>query len=232
MNETEFLREQVRTERRHMAEVRSALDSALTLQAAAMQTGPAPGPAPGTAAVSVTGSAAASMSHSNSAEFCGAAARYLVFIVQRFNAQDSIHCEQLRPRISAADHPARQALEDLTQTLQRSALAIATLQAALQASLAAPSGASDTLRVACTRYLEFYRTELATRQNSLYPLLEQHYGAADWRRASLVDADSILEERALYAAVRALLPPGVELKSRGRPAPFADDRPTRAEVAP
>lgn len=197
MDELSFIREQVRTERRHMAEVRSALEAALAHDAA--QT------------------AAASSAH----DFILATARYLVFAVQRFNAQDQKHCEQLRPRLGdaagAATSAATKALDDLTQTLARSRNTIAALQVAVTSAATADPQSSASLRSACASYLDFYKSELLTQTGSLSPLLEQHYSAADWRRASMVDAESILEERDLYDAVRSALPSGIELKSAGRP---------------
>lgn len=173
MNELEFIRDQVRTERRHMAEVRSILQAALS-------------------------STPASPVTARSIEL---AARYLVFSVRRFDAQDQMHCEQLAPRISAGDAVACGSLAALAQTLSLSRAAIEQLQCALTAAGAAPD--SETLRIACEGYLDFYRRSLTTLRASLYPLLEQHYGVADWRRASLVDAESIISERELYDAVRA-----------------------------
>ena len=184
MNELEFIREQVRLERQHMAEVRQALESALATDATLT-------------------------------EFCQSAARYLVFVVQRFNAQDQIHCDQLGPRLDPNDAANSESLRSLAATLARSRAAIAELESALGAD------AVTTLPRECRRYLQFYRTELSTRKNVLYPLLVLHYDIGDWRRASLVTADSILTERELYAAVQARLPQGVELKSAGRPASSA-----------
>lgn len=201
MNELQYIREQVRTERRHMAEVRLALTSALDAGFVAPILLP----------------------------FCAAGARYLVFIVKRFNAQDQLHCDQLQPHLAPEDVENRESLQQLTQTLARSREAIGKLDLALRSC--ATGTAEETLRSACSSYLAFYRDELATRRNSLYPLLERHYGVAEWRRASLVDAESILEERALYGAVQASLPEGIELKSGGRPA-SPNDAVARRDAAP
>jgi hypothetical protein len=187
VNDLEFIREQVRTERRHMAEVRQALGQALE----------------------------ADIDVGRLEAFCRVATQYLIFVVQRFNQQDGIHCDQLRPKVPADDTVMLNTLAQLVQTLARNRAAILKLAQALQL---ASTTQSSTLPAACRTYLEFYRSELATQRNSLYPLMEQHYSHADWRRASLVDADSILEERERYQAVRQSLPAGIELKSSGRPA--------------
>jgi hypothetical protein len=144
-----------------------------------------------------------------------AAARYLVFVVRRFNAQDLEHFAILQPLIPATAQADRAALVDLTETLRLSGCAIDRLSAALDAPL------GDLLAAGRT-FNQFYTDVLMRRRHSIYHLFEQHYGIAEWRRASLVDADSILEERALYEAVGRTLPAGVELRSPGRPANTAD----------
>lgn len=187
MDELSFIREQVRTERRHMGEVRRALAQVLR-----------EAPVTGTGRGTETGA-------DRGATFIAAAASYLVFIVQRFNAQDQQHCELLRPRLPANDASALAAVDSLAATLARSREAVAALQQVVQ------GGAADQLRAAATAYLEFHERELLPKGSSLSPWMEKLYGAADWRRASMVDAESILEERARYDALRAALPPGIEL---------------------
>ena len=189
MDELAFIREQVRTERRHMAEVRQALGTAIDARINAESLDP----------------------------FCAAAVQYLLFAVRRFNAQDQAHCDQLRPRLPVDDKSSQALLDALGSTLARSRVAIDELA---NSTVAPPSNAQGSALVdAAQRYLAFYREALATQQGSLYPLFEKHYRQQDWRAASMVDADSVLEERRLYAAVRACLPDGVELKSAGRPLP-------------
>jgi hypothetical protein len=182
MNEQEFIRQQVSTERAHMGATRAALGAALAANYPATVIEP----------------------------FARAAARYLVFVVRRFNAQDLEHCAILRPLIPATDLADRTTLDDLAETLGLSGSAIDALAAALNAPAADLLAASGT-------YNQFYAEVLVRRRHAIYHLFERHYGIAEWRRASFVDADSILAERELYAAVGTTLPAGLELRSPGRP---------------
>ncbi len=183
MNEQDFIRQQVQLERAHMGATRAALAKALDGQYPTEILEP----------------------------FARAAARYLVFVVRRFNRQDLEHCAILLPLVPASDTADHEALADLTKTLQLSGTAIEALASRLDAPL-------PDLLAACVDYNQFYTTVLMARRHATYHLFEQHYDIESWRRASFVDADSILEERALYAEANRLLPTGVELRSPGRPA--------------
>jgi hypothetical protein len=58
---------------------------------------------------------------------------------------------------------------------------------------------------------EFYRFlggAWKTRRDAIDRLLSSNLRVADWRMVAGIDADSILEERGLYAQVRQHLPPG------------------------
>lgn len=107
MDEAAFLRHQVSTERRHMAEVKNAARAALAGSAA------------------THGDARGQLSR-----FAAEAVAYLSFIMQRFNAQDQAHCELLRPRIAPADARNLALLDDLEATLVLSRRALAALGAA------------------------------------------------------------------------------------------------------
>lgn len=183
MNELEFVRQQVSTERSHMGATRAALAAAL----------------------------AADYPQGTLTPFVNAAAVYLVFVVRRFNRQDLEHCSMLTPLVPASDAEDRAALVDLSETLRLSSGAVDKLAAALP-------GTPAELLAACRDYNRFYTDVLVKRRHAIYHLFERHYGIENWRRASFVDADSILAERDLYAAVAATLPKGIELRSPGRPA--------------
>ena len=182
MNEQEFIRQQVATERAHMGATRAALAAAL----------------------------GANYSDDVLETFARAAARYLGFIVRRFNAQDLEHCAILQARVAATDQADRAILSDLAATLRFSGQAIDALAAAVDAPAA-------ELLAACGAYNRFYTEVLGSRRHAIYHLFERHYGIVEWRQASFVDADSILEERELYAAVASALPAGLELRSPARP---------------
>jgi hypothetical protein len=197
MNELQFLRSQVALERGHMASVRRACADALN------QT-------------------SAGIGASVQEEFCLRCARYLVFIVARFNAQDQAHSDQLRPLLAADDAMHRETLDDLDRTLALNREALGALAAALQARDVEPSQAgaalldapgAGALLQACRAYLEFYERVLTRRRHVLAPLLEQHYRMPHWRRACFVTADTVLEEKALFGDVAGHLPPGITLTS-------------------
>jgi hypothetical protein len=184
VNELEFIRHQVSTERSHMAAVRGASAAALAQPA---EERPA-------------------------LDFLQACASYLVFIVRRFNAQDQAHCDLLRQRLPADAGRDRATLDDLDRTLAASRQALDALATALQRREAAGDGSEDDAWVAALRsYLSFYSNVLAGRRHALQHLFEAHYTVADWRAASAVDADSILEERQRFSRVVDLLPDGIAL---------------------
>lgn len=186
MNELEFIRQQVSTERSHMAAVRSACAAALAQQADA----------------------------GRDADFLLACVDYLVFIVGRFNSQDQAHCDRLRARVPAADVRSHAVIDDLAQTLAASRKAIEALAVAGRAR-ASGSGDELALVAALRSYLSFYASVLASRRHVIQHLFEVHYGIADWRATSAVDADAILEERARYGRVAERLPDGIVLAERG-----------------
>jgi hypothetical protein len=181
MNELEFIRQQVSTERAHMGATRAALGASLSARYPDDVLEP----------------------------FARAAAQYLVFVVRRFNRQDLEHCAILGPRVPAADTGDHSTLKDLADTLQLSTEAIERLAAAAGAPL-------PDLLAACREYDRFYREVLVQRRHAIYHLFERHYGIEQWRRASFVDADSILEERRLYGQVQQTLPAGLELRPLSR----------------
>lgn len=183
MNELEFIRQQVSTERAHMGAARAAMSAALAADYPLAVLEP----------------------------FARAAARYLVFVLRRFNRQDLEHCAILQPLIPANDTTDHKTLADLAETLWLSSRAIEELGAALESP-------PPELLAACRTYSQFYSDVLVRRRHAIYHLFEQHYSVVEWRRASFVDADSILEERELFDAVGRALPSGIELRSPGRPA--------------
>ncbi len=178
MNELEFLRSQVRLERVHMRDLRA-------LFSAALQRAVPPALLDG---------------------FSQAAGAYLVFALRRFVAQDRMHCERLAARVASAsgvDATERAritaALRDLAATLAATDVATRQFAAALErrraGSLDAP-GWFDT----CRELDRFYESHLVQRRHQLGPWLESYYDILDWRRSSMVDAESVFEERRLHEA--------------------------------
>jgi hypothetical protein len=192
VNELEFIRQQVSTERSHMAAARGACAAALALPAEA-------GPR---------------------TDFLLACAGYLVFVVGRFNDQDQVHCDLLRARLPAEAIRDRATLDDLDRTLAASRRALEALADALRRRETAPDDSEDAAFIAALRgYLSFYSNVLAGRRHALQHLFETHYTVADWRAASAVDADSILEERQRYSRVADRLPEGIALAALASDAP-------------
>lgn len=197
MNELQFLRSQVALERGHMAGVRRACADALDM-------------------------ASGGISEPALEEFCLRCARYLVFIVARFNSQDQAHSDQLRPFLAADDATHLETLDDLDRTLALNRDAIGALASAVRArevgrqrAGAAVHDAPGPLSLldACRSYLEFYARVLTRRRHVLAPLLEKHYRMTHWRKACFVTADTVLEEKALFGDVAGHLPPGIMLAS-------------------
>lgn len=218
MNELEFIRSQVSTERRHMGAVRTAATNVLAQEGAAA-------------------------SESAQVEFLLACASYLVFIVQRFAAQDRAHCRLLRPRLPDNASTDRQTLDELEQVLDACDAEIAVLRGAMQGGEMGESGdnvqlarsaqsAQDSISpqgliAALRAYLSFHANVLGSRRHALRHLFDAHYSIADWRATSSVNADSILEERARYARVQELLPEGIELGPSGDDLPLLATNPGR-----
>ncbi|MGD9599053.1 MAG: hypothetical protein AB7G76_05580 [Steroidobacteraceae bacterium] len=125
------------------------------------------------------------------AHTCRAAIAYLVYGARRLHAQDHAHVLLLRPRIAPGDTASHRLLDDLAATLERS-------RAALQALESAPDPVPGV-----AAFLDFVDEVLGRRRHGLEALFQAHYSLDDWRAASFVDADSILEERERYAAFRA-----------------------------
>lgn len=131
--------------------------------------------------------------------FSHAARDYLIYIAGRLHAQDLAHARQLRPRVAAGSEAAG-LLDDLETTL-----------AELRAGLRSLEDSRDPV-AGVSAFADFVERVLGRRRDSLEPLFASQYTIDDWRAASGVDADSILEERERYAAVRAALPPGIALE--------------------
>lgn len=188
MNEQEFLRQQVTLERRHMSEVKNACEAAIN----------------------------AGFEEAQLDAFCRTGAVYLVFILERFNAQDQKHSDLLRSRLAPEEMNYLPVLDDLDVALGSSREAIERLRTALDGRRSGKLSAAEFI-YEVKAYIDYYNRTLRKRQHVISPLFERHYTIADWRAASFVTADSILEERLHYAAVQAQLPSGIELKSSGRP---------------
>lgn len=183
MNEIDYLRSQVRLERSHLREVCAALSTQL-----------------------------ASMRPDVDLDVAArGAAPYLVYALRRLARQDALHSSRVRAYIDeasealAGEHArVRAMLEELEGTLQELGSVLARFEAAYQARI---SGALDAAGwiATCREFDAWYGAKLATQRHALGSWLDANYSLADWRSTALVDADSVLEERRLYAAALAAL---------------------------
>ncbi len=185
MNEIEYLRSQVRLERSHLREVRAAWSARL-------------------------GSGRPDDELDRVALAC---APYLLFALRRLAVQDSRHCDRLRGLIdrnaeTVVDEPAelRDALTEIGQSLQQLYEACQRFESAYQARVAGRLDVTGWIR-ACREFDAWYADRLAVQRHRLDRWLDTHYALTDWRSTSLVDADSVLEERRLHEAALAALAP-------------------------
>jgi hypothetical protein len=130
------------------------------------------------------------------AQFREACIGYLVGVLARFEERDQTLSELL---------PARQFGALLNQP-GTSREALSRLEAALAA------GDSSAAPAAWQEFARFFNRAWVPRRVALERALAEHPVVADWRTLCAIDADSILDERNRYARIRALLPPGIELR--------------------
>ncbi len=121
---------------------------------------------------------------------------YLVFVLTRFDERDQRLAELYRNR----REPAARQLEEALARTGTSRDALAKLESALGA---ASAGSAEDADRRWTELAQFFEGPWRTRRTALEALLEQNTRIEDWREASFVDADSILDERARYARVAA-----------------------------
>ena len=184
MNEIEFLRGQINIEQAHLAEVLE--------HCRAMSGGPADGADAG-----------------GQLEGC---ARYLLYVGARTLSRDRLRCRQfqasdtggttgLAPALAAGD-----ILAGLAATLPLRQQLLEDLGLRLRELEAAP--AATTLRPELERQARLLLgAGLPERWAALQPLLDRSCAVTQWREAAMIDADSIFEERRLFAASAGLVPP-------------------------
>ena len=119
---------------------------------------------------------------------------YLVFVLSRFEERDQILADLYRARLGDAQDRGR--LEALMHGPGASREVLVKLEAALAANGAAE--APDRWR----QFAEDFDGPWRARRDAVDALLERNPRVTDWRAVSFVDADSIVEERALYACTQ------------------------------
>jgi hypothetical protein len=193
MNEIEFIRTQVATERKHVEAVSNACAAAVDAMGRAR-------PAERAALE----------------EFCETCADYLVYVMARFRARDQVHYQLLYARLSPGNQEDRALLLHLEKTLAAGRTGLMKLESSLAERRKNRLTARD-LATVCQEYIGHLQETMGMRRDRIQNLFDRYYGVEEWRHASLVDADSILDERARYAKVQAKLPPGIRLASSDRP---------------
>ena len=184
MNEIEFLRGHIDVEQAHLAEV---LERCRTMSA---------GPADRTDA-------------GGQLEGC---ARYLLYVGARTLSRDRLRCSQFQashPGGTAGVAPALAAddvLAGLAATLPLRQQLMDDLELRVSEHEATPAAMS--LRPELERQARLLLgAALPERWAALQPLLDRSCTVAQWREAAMIDADSIFEERRLFAASAGLAPP-------------------------
>jgi hypothetical protein len=140
--------------------------------------------------------------------FREASVDYLAWVLSRFEEREQVFHDLVRTRF-AADDENRRAAEDIFALPGTSREALARLEAALRKG--SDSGSSRLW----ADFLQFFDEAWRTRRDALDQLFARHARITDWRAMSAIDADSIFDERNRYSRVRATLPEGIELPSRG-----------------
>ena len=126
--------------------------------------------------------------------FQQAAVDYLAWILSRFEERDQVFHDLLRKRFATED-PDRRGVEAALALPGSSREALTKLETAL-------GGANDT---AWTDFLRFFSSAWSARRDEIDRLFERQAKVTDWRTVSDIDADSIVDERARYARVKATL---------------------------
>jgi hypothetical protein len=134
------------------------------------------------------------------AEFRQACVEYLVCVLAWFEERDQRLADLWHTRLAPGD-PERRSLDDLLGGHGRSREALERLAAALESAGHGP-------RQSWQEFATFFNGVWSARRAALDALMEPLARTADWRQVAGIDADSILEERARYARVRATLPAG------------------------
>jgi hypothetical protein len=135
------------------------------------------------------------------------AIEYLAWILTRFEEREQVFHDLIRKRFAAGD-PHRQAVELTLGSPGSNREALAKLEAALGASADA-----HTTALRWSEFLNFFSRDWVARRNEIDRLFPIQAKVTDWRTVSAIDADSIVDERARWARVKATMPSDTELSS-------------------
>ncbi len=127
---------------------------------------------------------------------------YLVFVLTRFEERDQLLAEQYRARLTAGT-PLRREMDEAVCRQGTSHEAIQKLETEFGCKA---DVAAEGARSGWSRFGQFLEGPWRERRDAIDAFLQRNGSVTDWRAISLVDADSILEERALHARVEPHLP--------------------------
>ncbi|MGC8517271.1 MAG: hypothetical protein ACP5P4_01925 [Steroidobacteraceae bacterium] len=183
MNESDILLGQLATERIHAAQVANACVAVFGTERDSPATAPT--------------------------AFREASVGYLAWALARFEQRDQLLNELIEQRHGAAGGT----LED-TVPIELGALAAregTSRQALVRLERALAADAPQQARTAWLAFGEFFNTHWSARREAIERHLARLPRIGSWRAVGVIDADSILEERARYAQLAAHLPPGITL---------------------
>lgn len=157
----------------------------------------------GILAESVAALAASGMPPRAAATHALATGAYLRFAGRRALARDRAHAQRLETRTLPGDAATIEALAALRAGFAERERSLQALDDALERQAAGAPSAEEILAHAI-RAASRAHDGLPRRWHALEPALLHHYVIEDWRATTRIDADGILEERALHAAVAGL----------------------------
>jgi hypothetical protein len=134
-----------------------------------------------------------------------ATAAYLRWTIGRALDRDRAHAHRLEARTLPGDAATIDALAALRAGFAERQRALDELEAALSRQAAGDADASAVLASAIHQAARVH-DGLRQHWRALEPAMLRHYLIEDWRFTTRIDADGILEERALHAAVAGAAP--------------------------
>ena len=133
------------------------------------------------------------------------AAAYLRYAIRRALARDRAHAARLETRVLPGDAVAMESIAALRAGFAERERALADLENAAALLARGDAAGAASLAGAIDGAAHAHR-DLPRCWAALQPALLRHYVIEDWRATLFVDADAILEERALHAAWVAATP--------------------------
>lgn len=138
---------------------------------------------------------------------------YLRFSMERLHRQDQLIHDYLKERLPAGDGEAHERLDELQRRQTKSRELMAGFGQQLEALRAAGRDGVAAFAAAARDFLARFKALLAPRKNPFAAQTDRLFGPADWVRIAGVSDASLAEEAALFSAVRASAPAGIDPES-------------------